>query len=116
MIDILESIFLTLFLLSGLGLVFLVWRKIPVLASLQVKEQKREGLKEKIKLKILKILDQQKISFEKWLEKFLMKVRIFALKTDYKTWHWLRKIKEKKQKSKEVFNDNYWEKIKNKKE
>ena len=112
MLDVVESFFLSLFFLSSAGLLFIVFKKIPILSSLEIKE-KKYSFRERIKNKISRIIFNQKIYFEKMLEKFLIKARILALKTDYKTWEWLKKIRERKAK-REGLRKDYWKIIKEK--
>jgi hypothetical protein len=112
MLEPIESFFISLFLVSSCGLLFIVFKKIPILSSLEIKE-KKEGLKERIKNRISQMIFNQRIYFEKLAEKFLMKARILALKTDYKTWQWLKKLRERKNK-REILAKDYWKIIKEK--
>ena len=51
-------------------------------------------------------------SYEKFLQKFLTKVRILSLKTDNKTSNWLKRLKDNTQRKKITEDDNYWDEIK----
>ena len=100
---------------SLLGMVVILFRKIPVLVELpevspRKKRQKVPGFFQKGIEKIKKIGPFKSFSFEIFLQKLLSKIRILTLKTDNKTSNWLQKLREKSKKEKE--NDDYWQKLK----
>lgn len=108
-----ELIALIILIASLLGIGVISFRKIPVLLTLpEIEIRKEEGLILKLKKIIERINPFKNFSYEIFLEKILRKVRIFTLKTDNKTFNWLRKLKEKYQKKKIGKKDNYWEEIK----
>ena len=99
---------------SLLGMVVILFRKIPVLVKLpEVLPQKVACpifLKLKEKIKILNPF--KSFSYEIFLQKILSKIRILSLKTDNKTFNWLQKLREKSKRKKIKENDNYWEELK----
>jgi len=97
---------------SLIGMVVIVFRKIPVLAELS---EIPGGFDFKIKIlqikKKIKNSEYFKLpSFEILLQKVLSKIRILTLKTENKVSVWLQKLREKSKKKKE--NDKYWQKLK----
>ncbi|MDD5606831.1 MAG: hypothetical protein PHN37_03165 [Candidatus Pacebacteria bacterium] len=96
-----QLIFLFLFIISGLGTMYFVWKKIPILAELPIRQRERR------KIKIKNYLP--KISFEKTLHKTLSLARILILRVERKISHWLQNIRTAKRKKEK---DNYWEQLK----
>ena len=90
-----EFIVQIVFLFSLLGMLIILFQKIPVLAKLPKVVEQPPKKRNKIKI-------QSKL----FLQKLLLK-----LKTDHKTYNWLQKLREKSQKKKFQQDDNYWEKI-----
>lgn len=105
-----ELIALIILLISSFGILFIVFRKIPILLTLPEVGVEKENLISKFKKIISKFNPFKNFSLAIFLEKNLRRIRIFFLKTDNQISSWLKKIKEKYQK-KEV-KDNYWEEIK----
>ena len=101
-----------IFIGSFIGLVGMVFRKIPVLSELSEKEIKGKGNKVKLAERLEKINVFRKVSYENFLKKLLTKVRILSLKTDNKTSGWLKKIKDNNQRKKIMEDDNYWDEVK----
>jgi hypothetical protein len=97
---------------SFLGIVVILFRKIPLLLQLP----KTEMISEPFSLRLKnKIKSWQAIKFpplETFLQKLISKFRIFALKTDSKTANWLRRLRERSLKKKNLENDNYWQEVK----
>ena len=93
-----EFIAQIVFVFSFLGVIIILFQKIPVLAELPkvVEESQRK---------------RKKIQYNLLLQKLLARVRILTLKTDNKTQNWIQKLREKSQKKKFQQDDNYWEKI-----
>ncbi len=109
----LELIVTTFFIGSFLGMVIFVFQKIPILRALpEIEINKKERLLSRLKRKLLNFKPFKNFSYEIFLQKFLMKIRIITLKTDHKTFNWLNKLREKTQKKKIVKEDSYWEEIK----
>jgi len=97
------------FALSILGIGVITFRKIPILAQLEITEEKKikkwkifSKFKEKIKT----------IPFEIFLQKILSKIRILTLKVENKTANLLQKLREKSQKKKIKEDDKYWQELK----
>lgn len=99
---------------SLLGIVIIIFRKIPVLLTFPkvTIEKREEGLILRLKKEAEKLNPFKNFSLEIFLQKILTKIRILALKIDTKTFNWLQKLREKYLKKKIEENDNYWEKIK----
>ena len=105
-----ETIIFTIFLLSLLGLVILIFRKIPILVSLPAVAG--EGFISKIKSRIKETPGFKNFSFEIFLQKIISQIRVLSLKTDHKTFNWLKTLRAKTQKKK-LEDGKYWEEIKN---
>jgi hypothetical protein len=102
---------LIIFVSSLLGLVIFIWRKLPVLAANQLDESVLgDSMPVLMRKRLLKKLGLENFSFEILLQKIISKIRIISLKTDQKTFVWLRKLREKNQK-KRLEDANYWERI-----
>ncbi len=99
----LELISFIVALISFLGMVVIIWRKIPVLLTLPETEEKSPILDLKTKRK------KPLFSYERFLEKILMKIRIGVLKIENLLFH---KIQALRKKNKEKIGNDYWKKIK----
>ena len=107
-----EIFFLVILIFSLLGIVVIVWRKIPVLAgSPDILSDKSESISLKLKRKIKEFPSIKNFSYELFLQKFISKIRILTLKTDNQTFNWLQKLKERTKKKK-LEEDGYWEEVK----
>ena len=97
---------------SFLGIVVILFRKIPLLVQLPKTEMVSEPflLKLKNKIKLQEII--KNIPLENFLQKLLSKFRVFTLKTDSKTANWLRRLRERSLKKKNLEKDNYWQEVK----
>ncbi len=93
-----------------MGMGAMIFRKIPILVELPEVAEKGEPISSKLKKKIKEWNPFKNFSYERLLQKLLSKIRIWALKVDAKTFHWLQKLRQSKKKKFE--NDNYWEEIK----
>jgi len=108
-----ETIALIIFSGSLIGMAVIIFRKIPALVELpEILPQKGEReLFPKLKEKI-KILNPFKFfSYEIFLQKILSKIRILSLKTENKTFNWLKQLRTKA-KIRKNLDANYWEEIK----
>jgi len=105
-----ETIILAILLFSFLGLIILIFRKIPILVNLPAVAG--EGFISKIKSRIKESPGFKNFSFEIFLQKIISQIRVLSLKTDHKTFSWLQKLREKTQKKK-LEDGKYWEEIKN---
>ncbi|HOK00672.1 MAG TPA: hypothetical protein PLE40_01825 [Candidatus Pacearchaeota archaeon] len=106
--------FIFLLLLSFLGIIFFIIKKIPDLSKLVIIEE--DIKKEKNNKKFLKNpfigfkSHQKKIQFEKILQKILLKAKIRLLKIENKIGDWINYLKNRSA-SKKDFSENYWQKI-----
>ncbi len=99
---------------STCGMAIILFRKIPVLAELPEKPEQPLSIKnsffdleEKIKVSFIKSL-----SFEKLLQKLLLRFKFLALKTDKLTSKWIASLRSRSIKKRNNLTDGYWEKIK----
>ncbi|MDP3093284.1 MAG: hypothetical protein Q8N16_00805 [bacterium] len=104
---------------SLIGMLVIFFKKAPVLADLpkttSVFETKKRTLAVLLeKLKNLPFL--KNFSLEMTLQKILSKFRVFTLKIENRTGHWLEALRAraKKNSSEEKKDDNYWEKLEQK--
>ena len=102
----------SILILSGIGLIFLFLKKIPVLVSLP--EQEFESFTKRVfrktKERIIEIRIFKRTLWDLLLEKNLRKIRILSLKIDSSIFNWLKKRKEKEIEERER-EENYWDKI-----
>lgn len=103
-----------IFFTSLIGMLVIFYRKAPLLANLPkttpVFETKRKVLTDLLeKAKNLPFLKD--FSFEMALQKILSRFRVFTLKTENKTSHWLEALRARAKKNnlEEKKDDNYWE-------
>ncbi len=96
---------------SFLGILVILWRKVPLLIQLPKTEVVSTSFSFKIKEKIKSLRVIKIIPSEVFLQKILSKFRIFTLKTEQKTAQWLQKLRERSLKKKNLQSDNYWEKV-----
>jgi len=111
----LELIATIVFLGSVLGIVFILMRKIPILAEMpEVTEgQKKESLPSKIKKRFKDLPLIRDIFSGILLQKTLSKIRVLTIKAESKTAAWLQKLRIKSQTEKGKAKDNYWTEVKN---
>jgi len=110
MIELISKIVL---IFSLLGITVILARKIPVLVTLPVRTKKpKKSSFSKLKEKVLILNPLRYIPSEIFLQKFLSKVRILTLKLENKIAIWLKQLREKAKKKKEIGNDKYWEELK----
>ena len=97
--------------LTGMGVV--IFRKIPVLMNHpEISPPEEKGkLLPKLKEKIKALNPWKSFSYEIFLQKILSRARILSLKTENKTFNWLKqlRVKAKIRKNLEV---DYWKEIK----
>jgi hypothetical protein len=109
-----EIIALIILIGSLIGMVVIIWRKLPILAELpeEVKNS-RENLFFWLKNKIVSRSFIKDFNFPLFLQKILSKIWVFVLKIENKVASWLQKLREKSQKQKNFEDDKYWQKLKN---
>ena len=100
--------------LSLIGMVFFVFKKIPILIELpeNTKDSQKEKFYSKLKERIKNLPGLRSFSSDIFLQKILSKVRILSLKTENKTFKWLQNLRNKAKDNKFGENDNYWQEIK----
>lgn len=108
-----DLIILGIFFISFLGIIFIVYRKIPVLTQYVPEQTIAPGfisnIKEKLKNKVaFKAVD----SGETILLKTLSKSRVVVLKAEHQIGQWLSVLRQKSIEKEKGFKENYWEKIK----
>lgn len=97
---------LTIFILSLMGIGAMLFRKIQLLVEPLPEPIEKPEFLNKVKSHI-----QRKSSFgELLLHKGLSKFRILTLKTENKTGHYLKKLRQRSQQK--DFTDDYWSKLK----
>jgi len=112
-----ELIATIVFGLSVLGITFIILKKIPVLASLNLDDLKQEDVLSAIKSKLQNNKHLRPISREVLLQKILSKIRVFTLKIEEKTSARLKSLRQKSlQKKKSNFSEDYWEKLRENKD
>ncbi len=107
----LEPIALFILISSVLGMVVIIFRKIPVLVSLPDVSIVKEGLISQIGKRIKEIPLVKNFSYELFLQKILKKIRILILKIENFTFHLLQKLRESHRKKNASRSDDYWKKI-----
>ena len=109
---------LLVFIFSSLGIIIMVFRKIPILVELPESPEvlPREKFYLRLKAKIKDVPFLRSLSFDIFLQKILSKIRVLSLKTDNKTFNWLQKLRNKSQEDKFGKDDNYWQEIRNSKD
>lgn len=99
--------------ISFLGILVMVFRKVPDLKELPHKEDflRTKKIKEKIKETSLIYWTEKMGEAKIFLEKFLLKTRVLFMKADNKAVSLLHKLTETPEKSKTVVDD-YWKGLK----
>jgi hypothetical protein len=110
---------LLLFLLSFISIVFLVLKKIPVIADLPLNQNNPDDLKDLAQNRFniftyLKKIYQDPLIF---IQKVLSRIMIFILKLERIVGNWLQKVREKSKKrvitnSQLLKKDDYWDRLK----
>lgn len=107
-----ELIAAVILIISILGMVAILFRKLPVLVTLpEILPPPKITIGQRLKEKIKTLNPFKNFSYELFLQKILSKIRILTLKTENKTFNWLQKLRERTKKKKSE-NDHYWEEIK----
>jgi len=92
------------------GIVFILWRKIPLLVELS---DPPVGGGEMITRKVKNIVSSQKIKSiaTKNLDKTLSTARTLASKTEHQTGEWLNQLQKKSESRREEFSESYWDQL-----
>ena len=108
-----EIISYSVLVFSLVGIIFFIYRKIPVLVSLpDVSSEKDSGKPSFFRKAFEKINPLKDFSSELFLQKILSTIRVLSLKTDHKTFNWLQNLRQNSQKNKLKDNEKYWDEIK----
>jgi len=98
--------------LSFLGLIFLIFRKIPELKKMPEQELSffKKDLRKKIKEKTKEVLKENTHTLEGILHKLLSKIRILSLKVDKKVSDWIARLRSRSL-ARTKGLDSYWKEI-----
>jgi hypothetical protein len=107
---------LVVLLVSFAGLVFILVKKLPVLAKMHAPAaaSSRSTVVD-LKNKMKEALNPIGLDYELYLQKILSKVRVLTLKTENKTANWLEALRQRSKRNSENSKD-YWEELKKAKE
>ena len=94
------------------GIIFILYRKIPLLLALPQEQVKMGNF---IKEGIQKITSSQTFKPEKIIDTTLSKARTLVSKTETQTTQWLEKLRKKSDQHKEKFSESYWDRLRKKK-
>ena len=110
----LESLLTISCFVGFLGMVVIVWQKIPLIAGLPETFSEEERIKffAVIKEKIRKNPSFKKFVPEIFLQKILFKTRILLLRIEGKVAGRLQKLREKAKRKESGSGDDYWEELK----
>ncbi len=105
-----ELIAIIILLASAIGLVFIIFRKIPTLVQLSESgEEPALGLWTKLIEKIKNFPPLKSFSSEIFIQKILSRVRVLAMRAESKIGLHLQKRRENSQKKNDLQDDNYWQ-------
>jgi len=100
--------------LSLLGILFILIRKMPLLAQLPKNEIVSEPFLARMKDRMKPAQLVKNFPIETILHKLLSKMRIISLKLENKSASWLTALRARSLKKKNPVNDTYWEDLKKK--
>lgn len=103
---------IAIWILSGLGIGFMIWRKLPALISVSEKQKLTSTISLRSPTGWIKNLE-----WEKTLQKPLLRLRLFVLKIENKITALLEKLhrrseEKKNNNSSKIKKDSYWEELK----
>jgi len=107
-----ELIPLIVLILSFLGLIFLILKKVPELKQMPEPELSflKKDLRKRIKDKTKEVLKENSNTLEGVLHKLLSKIRILSLRVDKRVSDWIIKLRSRSlERTKDL--DNYWKGI-----
>ena len=101
-------------LISFVGLLIIIFRKVPHILALPIKEADASKISSlsQLKNKLKNSVSVDSVSIENLLQKILSKARVFTMKTENKTATWLESLRQRSKNKNEVHDDKYWEGIK----
>lgn len=111
-----ESILQIILFGSSIGLVGIVFKKIPLLRTLPGEPSLSLGEKQdfvlRLKTGVRRLNPFKNLSYEIFLEKLLTSLRVLSLRIEGKTSASLQQLKQAVKEKKIRENDNYWEEVK----
>lgn len=107
-----ELIAIVILISSLLGIAIIIIRKIPLLAKLPIRSTEEKVLILKLKQRLKNFPGLKSFSYELLLQKILSRIRIWTMKTENKTSHWLEKLRQKSNQKNNFNNADYWEELK----
>lgn len=108
-----------IFFVSGmLGIVIILFRRIPFLVGLPAvtKKSSKDGMLLSLKNRITNISFFKFSSPEMYLQKILSKIRVLILRLENKISDWLQSLRQRSLKKKNNYSGNYWQELKEVKE
>jgi len=109
-----ELIAQIILMISLLGMVVILFRKIPILINLSPEaEISQPNFLLRAKNRIL--IRLKSFPLNNFLQKILLRFKIVTLKTENKTSVWIEKLRQKakkEEKESQDISDNYWEQLK----
>lgn len=108
-----ETAVAAIFFTGIAGTLIIIFRKIPILINLPEISAlpAHDSLAAKLMKKFNAISPVKNFSYELFLQKILTKIRIFILKIENLTFHWLQKLRESQKKKNNLGIDVYWDKL-----
>jgi len=112
------TVALIIFLGSLGGIIFLTWRKMPLLLAKGVQPS---GGNERFRDLVVKSTERirraehLRVGPERMLQKTISKTRSLATKTESKTGEWIDQMQKKSKERKEKFSEEYWSQFKKRK-
>jgi len=107
-------IFTIILSISLIGILVILFRKIPILVSLSSEtEISQPNFLLRTKNRIL--IRLKSFPLNNFLQKILLRFKIVTLKTENKTSVWIEKLRQKakkEEKESQDISDNYWEQLK----
>jgi len=109
----LSLIFLIIFVLSFLGMIFIVFKKWPELKAVSVlsgRDAIQRPFAERAKERLINLRPIKDFSSEKILKKFFIRLKILLSRGEKRVDKYLHKVSHSQK-----FEDNYWEKVRKEK-
>jgi hypothetical protein len=109
-----QIINLLIVFVSFAGIVFILWRRMPLL--LEFPAGSEGNIRDLVSGRAKDLVSSQKIKLvaSKNLDKTLSKARTIASKTEVQTGEWLERLRRKPEERKEEFSKSYWEQLRRK--
>ena len=112
-----EVVAFVLFLASGIGIYFLLKKKIRALAEFPKDDGKNTRYYiDRARARVQRgRLQEDLFSLNVLTQKLLSKIQVIALRTEAKTGKWLERLRKQTKNQQEKFSESYWAQIKKKK-